>query len=370
MVTAIPSLMSIPINTIVIFPRPHPDNIVAIMLLRLFGKEKFPGVENAKIDFISKLPDGKNADDYEREGTLLIDMGGGKFDHHTQEGGKDNSGECATTLVAKYLGVDNDPALKKLLTYVKRDDLEGKGIISNDPIDRAFGFSGLIMNLNREYSNDPQKIIDITMPIFMSHYVEERKRMTVLPQQWEGLQKDNKTDQFEVFQGKKMLKVIVVENDDVSLVGFLRANPKTKADVVVQRLSSGHTNIITKQMRNVNLKDVATMLRIEEARKKDAVLEVSSIAELSKAHRLKGVEEWYYDTTANSIQNGGIAPEGITATKLSLDEVKEIIKNALNPNALADTCPKTKCSEENCNFYDYHLGRCMSIQKASTSNNK
>ncbi|MFH1535379.1 MAG: hypothetical protein ABIF80_05390, partial [Patescibacteria group bacterium] len=289
----------------------------------------------------------------------------GKFDHHTQEGGKDTSGECATTLVAKYLGVDNDPALRKLLTYVKRDDLEGKGIISNDPIDRAFGLSGLIMNLNREYQNDPQKIIDIVMPIFLSHYREERKRMTLLPQEWEKLQKENKTDQFEVFQGKKLVKIIMVENDDISLVGFLRANPNTKADVVVQRLSSGHTNIITKQIRDINLKDVAVMLRIEEARKKNVVLEVKSIDELSAPHRLKGVEEWYYDTTANSIQNGGIAPEGVTPTKLSLDEVKEVLKNSLNPNKLSDTCPRTSCLKEDCNFYDYHLGRCRQIQQNS-----
>lgn len=352
-----------PINTIIIFPRPHPDNIVAIMLLRLFGKEKFPGIENAKIDFLNKLPEGKNADAYEKEGTLLIDMGGGKFDHHNVEGGKDNSGECATTLVAKYLGIDNDPALRQLLTYVKRDDLEGKGIISKDPIDRAFGLSGLIMNLNKANADDLHKTIDITMPIFMAHYQEQTKRHVVLPQQWDDLQKANKTDQFEVFQGKKLVRVIVVENDDVSLVGFLRAHPKTKADVVVQRLSSGHTNLITRQDRNVDLKDVAVMLRIEEARKKDAVLEVRTVAELSQPHRLKGVEEWYYDTTANSLQNGGIAPEGITPTKLSLDEVKEILKNGLNPATLSDTCPKTSCLEETCSFYDYHLGRCKQIQQ-------
>lgn len=352
-----------PIHTIVIFPRPHPDNIVAIMLLKLFGEEKFPGVRNSKIEFWNSVPEGKTTDNYEAEGILLIDMGGGKFDHHTQEGGKDNTGECATTLVAKYLGVENDPALKKLLTYVKRDDLEGKGIISNDPIDRAFGLSGLIMNLNREYQNDPQKIINIVMPIFVSHYREERKRMTVLPQEWEKLQQDNKTDQFEVFQGKKLVKIVVVENDDVSLVGFLRANPDTKADIVVQRLSSGHTNLITRQTRDINLKDVAVMLRIEEARKKDAVLEITSIDELAKSARLKGVEEWYYDTTANSIQNGGIAPEGVTPTRLSLEEIKNVLKKAIDPNQLAEVCPRTSCIGAGCIFYDYHLERCRRIQQ-------
>ncbi len=75
------------------------------------------------------------------------------------------------------------------------------------------------------------------------------------------------------------------------------------------------------------------------------------------------MEEWYYDTTANSLQNGGIAPEGITPTKLSLDEVKEILKNGLNPATLSDTCPKTSCLEETCSFYDYHLGRCKQIQQ-------
>lgn len=354
-----------PIHTIVIFPRPHPDNIVAILLLWLFGEKEFPGIRKAKIDFWNKVPEGKTADQLEKEGVLLIDLGGGKFDHHSEEKNKTKGEECATTLVAKYLRIQDDPALEKLIAYVKRDDLEGRGIISKDPLDRAFGLSGIIMNLNREYPQNPKKVLELVIPIFLAHYHEERKRMTVLPEVWEKIQKEGKADIFEVFQGKKLIKVIMVENDDPSLIGFLRASPKTKADVVAQKLSSGHINIITRQWRKVNLDDVAVMIRVAEARKKQTILEIKRPEDLAKPNRLNGVEEWYYDTVANSIQNGGIQPEGILPTKFEFSQIKEILKASLNPNTLSESCPKNKCLKEECDFYDYHLKRCFPIQQKS-----
>ena len=67
-----------PIHTIVLYPRPHPDNIVALYLLREFGEQHFPGIRQAQIQFWPSVPPGKTADDWEREGVLMIDIGGGK----------------------------------------------------------------------------------------------------------------------------------------------------------------------------------------------------------------------------------------------------------------------------------------------------
>jgi len=47
------------------------------------------------------------------------------------------------------LGVSDDKALSKILIYGERDDKFGLGTISTDPIDKAFGLSGLTVALNK-----------------------------------------------------------------------------------------------------------------------------------------------------------------------------------------------------------------------------
>ena len=120
-----------PIHTIAIFSKIQPDTVAAVFLLQEFGEKFFPGIAKAKVVFWTALPTGKTAAELEAEGTLPIDLGGGTFDHHKHKG------ESAATLVANYLGVMSNPSLKKLLAYAKRDDLEGKGTLSTDPLDRA-----------------------------------------------------------------------------------------------------------------------------------------------------------------------------------------------------------------------------------------
>lgn len=352
----------IPVKSIVIYPRPHTDTIAAILLLKEYGEEKFPGIKNAQVEFITKPPEGKTALDFEEEGKILIDLGGGRFDHHRD--GKKVGNDCAATLVAKELGIDQNPELKLILEYCVRDDIEGKGTISTDPIDRAFGLSGLIMNLIRTYPEEPKKVLEITLPIFRAHLLEQKKRAIVLPKQWEELKKAGKTKEFSVLQNKKAVKIVMIESGDQSIVGFLRA--QKGFDVVVQRLDSGHTNLVTRQWRKVNLHDVAGMLRVAEARRKKAVLKIKSAEELFRPQRLEGLEEWYYDTTANSIQNGGVSPEGITPTRLSLDDIKKILEAGLNPNYFNDQCPRSRCLMEDCPLFEYHLPRCRKIRENSS----
>jgi len=329
-----------PIHTVAMYPRPHPDNIVALWLLKEFGTEQFPGITEAKLEFWNQAPAGKTADQLEAEGVMLIDLGGGKFDHH-QEKHHDDKQTCATTLVAKYLGVADRPELKKLLEYVRRDDLEGRGIISKDPIDRAFGLSAILMNLNRDYPDHPEYVIDVATRIFVAHYHEEYKRKVLMPQEWRDLQQSGRASQFTIPAGNENLRVVVVESDSKALVGFVRAVGDIQADAVIQRLSTGHTNIVTRQtQRRLNLLPTVAELRKAEAAKLGVQLNVTP-EQWEKPRRLEGVEAWYFDTAANTIQNGGAAMENIPVTKLSVAEIKAILEKTL-PLSLGVPKPYTK----------------------------
>lgn len=323
-----------PIHTIVIYPRPHADTICAIWLLRTFGEQHFPGVGAATIDYWNQVPAGKSADDWEAEGTLLIDLGGGKFDHHHDT--HDAKSDCASTLIAKYLGLDQDPALKKLLAYVKRDDLEGRGTVSKDTIDRAFGLSAIIMNFNRDYPEYPDFVIDTVSRIYHAHYHEEYKRKVLMPQEWQDLQRVGKATRFNVMTAQRPLHVVMIETDSKAMIGFLRAVKSVQADVVVQKTSSGHVNIVTRQVApRLDLRATIAVIRREEVAAKQMSLGNVPQETWEKPARMSGVEEWYFDTAANTLQNGGADTSGITPTRLSLIKLHDVLQKTL-PQSLPD----------------------------------
>lgn len=318
----------IPVEAVVIFPKIQADTCVALYILARFGKEAFPGIDVAPVLFWSSLPEGKNPDQLlAEEHILTIDLGGGLFDHHMANAASGKREDCASTLIAKYLGIDQNNALKKCLAWAKRDDLEGKGTISDDPLDRAFGLSGLMMNLNRAFPDDPKRTLDYILPLIHFHVLEETKRSEELPLEWQTLLDTGKAKQFDLKQGNADLKCAYLETDNIALAGFLRA--AKRMDLVVQRrASSGHTNIITRQLRSIDLRPTVEALRKEEAKRKTPPIPFDRVV-FQSTGRIEGLDEWYYDDAANTIQNGGVNPGTTPATSMSGEEVLEIVKRTI-----------------------------------------
>lgn len=312
-------------HTIVLYPKPQPDTTAAVFLLKKFGEDKLPGATTAKLAFWSEIPKDKTANELDQEGYILIDLGLGRFDHHAHlENGKPTT--CTSELVAKFLGIDTNPALKKILAFAKRDDLQGKGIISDDPLDRAFGLPGIIMNLNKTHGQNLETVINLVMEIYEAHYKEEEKRTQLMPQEWKQLKASGTGIEWSAPYKNQSLRVIQVKTDNTSLAGFLRAY--ARADIVIGRLSSGHVNIVTQQSKHIDLKGIIETLRRIESKKQNRDL-VFTRAEWQNQGRLLGVDEWFYDTAANTLQNGGINPQGIQPTKLSDDEIKQAVIEGL-----------------------------------------
>ncbi|MEX0649412.1 MAG: hypothetical protein WD200_00235 [Candidatus Andersenbacteria bacterium] len=314
------------VHTIVMYPRPQPDTVCAYFLLQEFGEKQFPGVRGAKLEFWNQVPASRTLAELEEAGYILIDLGGSKFDHHVEDHREKK--ETAATLVAKELGVSENLALKRLLSYAKRDDLEGRGIVSKDVIDRAFGLSAIIMNLNREYPDHPEYVVDIVYRIFLAHYHEEYRRKVEMPEEWKRLQQTGKAVRINIPYIDRVLHVVLVESDSKTIVGFLRAVKEVQADIVVQRSSSGHTNIITNQNKGgrIDLKLLIRALRWVEGKRKGLDVTKFTDEELVKPGRLEGIDEWFYDTAANTIQNGGAAPDGIVPTRISFEEMRIVVE--------------------------------------------
>jgi hypothetical protein len=314
-----------PIHTIASFAKPQPDTIAAIFLLKKFGEEKFPGVGTASLAFWTNLPEGTSTQQLEDEGYLLIDLGDSKFDHHTSlvEG---RPTKCSSELIAEYLGLSAYPPLQKLLAYARRDDLEGKGTISQDPLDRAFGLSGLLTNLNRTFAHDPNGVVNMVLAMFEAHYQEEENRTILVKQEWKELQDSGAAKVWMAHHNGIQLRVVQLPSDNMSMAGFLRNYHKF--DMVILRRTTGHVNLITNQSRPINLQGVSGSIRKKEAQKMGLRLE--DLPALTTPGRITAIPQWYYDTVANTVQNGGIRPEDTVPTSLSDDEIKNAVLEGLN----------------------------------------
>jgi hypothetical protein len=330
--------MSQKITAIITHPHFQADTLAALVILAYYGLEKYPGIAQAPVKFMVKLPEGQTGEQLEQEGIIALDMGGGRFDHHRSDRQKEK--DCLTDLVILDLGLKGNPAVEKIRLWARRDDLQGQGTLSRDTLDRAFGLSGLIQNLTRRYKDNPVRIMQAVLPILEAHLWEEEMRHTAFPEEYKELKNSGKVEEFTVFQEKKSLKAVMIESDTSGLVNFARANSKIKADLVLQKLSSGHINIITNQQQKINLNCLAVILRIEEAKKKGMPLDQLSKKELIVKGKMAGLEEWYFDTAANSIQNGGIRPESAPPTALSLTEVKQALIIGLDSLAAKKAYPE------------------------------
>lgn len=165
-------------NGFVVHKYPDLDCFAALWLMKKFGGKKFTGVESA---FVKFLPINEvNAEELAKENIITLDVGGGRFDHHQLSVGQENW--CAAVLVARYLEVDSDPALAKLLEFVQRKDVRGEGIKSKDYIDQVFHVATVADNLNSLYPEWPEKVQEIMFEIFDSHYHTEKDWFSILEQ--------------------------------------------------------------------------------------------------------------------------------------------------------------------------------------------
>lgn len=299
--------------TIIVLPtRPQPDTIVAIFILKQFGESTYPGVSTATI---TVDPQATEAD-----GKLLLDVGGGELDHH-------GSDTCATELVTRKLALTENKAFRQLLAYARRDDTEGKGTISNDPLDRAFGLSGLIAALNKQNPNDPQLVVDSVLPLLSAHYYTADQQYNVLPKLVETLQTNNQFTTHTFHVPLKNLKVALLTSDEVGLPGYLRSQSGGNYRIVVQRRSSGHVNIITKQNPKLDVARLAALIRLQEANLQQ--VEINNEQSLFTTGQHPAVPNWYYDPATNSLLNGGVTPDAIAPTTIDWNDLTAIITHTI-----------------------------------------
>lgn len=126
------------IKTLLTHENEHFDEIVTQLIFKRYGKKIFPECDQIPVAFsnnedVQKAMAGKDPDTFWRMlqmGFLCFGLAGGPLDEHDKPG----SNECAATLMAKYLGVNKNPELSRILTYALFTDKNGDTMWSNEGI--------------------------------------------------------------------------------------------------------------------------------------------------------------------------------------------------------------------------------------------
>ena len=349
------------INAVVTHERPHMDEIAAIWILRKFGEEKFPGISKAPIKFWDnggKIPDGRSADEHELDGTLLIGIGGGRFDEHPVNGER-KMDERAATLAAKAVGVDDNPALEKILKFVVNNDLKAAA----HPFDIAY----LVKFLHQRYPEDAQKVIEWATEGLEAKFQEQFQFWNKTKEEFERIA------EIEEIYGPngRIIKMVTVISDDEQISKFARSPHGANAAVVIQRRLSGNTQIYTNKKFNLFIQDMVQMVRIAEQEANGKVI-TTNWETLSIEGKIEGAEEWYYHKTGQMLLNGSLTAKSVPPTRLSLERIKNLVRIGINPDAFepkrARSCEKRKCTSSlanPCPWYNWKLHRCRKVRFAT-----
>ena len=167
-----------PIRAIVTHPFPDLDALLCIYLLRRYGGQVFPGVEDCELRFMSpqSVEDAGGPEALERQGLLVVDLGGGRFDNHPRRDrpGSGHLQSAAAELLAEHLDVRNLPELRKVLAFGSRQDLKGQSIRSRDPIDHAVALPAIINGLNQLHPGQGELVYRDAEPVLDAIVCVER----------------------------------------------------------------------------------------------------------------------------------------------------------------------------------------------------
>ncbi|MSU54685.1 MAG: hypothetical protein EXS48_02550 [Candidatus Staskawiczbacteria bacterium] len=391
-----------PVKSIMMHDHPHLDEILAEIVLRRKGEKHFPGIGKARVEF-----DGTGGQTFvgldveellKKDGILLLGIGRSMFDEHPGPNNEGKRGECTSTLVAKYLGVQDEPVLKEILEFSRLADTKGK----SHPLDLA----SIVKSMHSEYPSaqvadwvelgidallkngeclagadrlDLSVLLKaMSMNYWRQHYrVVEwlAKATTAMIRQQERFVIAQKIvhatpmEEIPWHSGKK-IKMITTTTDNTE---FNKAARAAGAVIIIQHNEKGQVKIFTNKALAPKLDDVVRMVRLEEQETLDNV-QTTNWQDLAREGSVLGADMWYFQTEANNLFNGTISHPDAEPTKIPLPMIQKIVRIAVDQQAFEskrqETCRQGICSSKPgnvCSWYALGLQRCQQIRRENKS---
>jgi len=328
---------------------PHIDEVLSVYLVEQYGDERF----------LSK---------YCPDNILRIGCEGGELDEHARNGSPRKGDHCAATLVAKALGVYDDPSLESLLRYVQFTDTSKPRHDKHparEEYAHPYALDQLIKLRNRRFAKFPEEFDSDPAVVFRMNLYDVAlfhwdKKM--FNDAWQDVAKAKR---FKLTHNGRDIVVLMGTSNNEAFSKAARA--RYHADVVVQRESSGHVHIFTRTGSNVQLGDLIQMLNIME-QEKDGGVRITAPSELRREGSIDG-GRWHYLPSAGQIHNSTESYPDVPASRLSDAELEFCVTTALQTALFdpqrAERCRQGQCSSRgvrDCPLDRFNLVRCCEIR--------
>jgi len=327
-----------PVKKIAMHDQAHFDEVLAYVLCATWGRDIFPWVEKARVEFWTegRVPDeakGKSGDEVLLKDKILpIGIGGGILDEHGT-----GVPTCAH-LAAEILQISEKPELQKILQFCKRVDDEGRSM--------PFDIHSLLNDRWDGCGN-------------------ERELSGVFDWAVDGI-RDHLRGQIRFFKCEaefqktgRIIKgpvgIAIVESDSRKMNKWIRWKFGGTVGIIIQRRSTGNTAIFTTPELEIDFIDVVRIVRMRELIKRNIIL--PDWQKLEVAEDCDECSFWYYSKKDKSqLLNGSFSAPDKEPTALSLLEVAGAIALACAP--LVDPCRDVKCNGRRCEKYVWGFRAC------------
>lgn len=363
------------VKKIVFHEYPDLDCIGCYFLAMTYSQIGFLDIEKAKIEFWPQgpPPDGRTAEEHEKEGTICFDVGEGRFDHHPHGQNGKPFDKCATDLVAEFLKVSDEPSLLRILDYIRMQDLEGPSSLS-----RSLREEGVQEDLIRKAS----LLEETSLASWLNGLRLQKSNWQVLKMGFDRLVSMHRQQLYfwnlvkEEFQKKariwrtssnsKSYKVATIESDVHEVGAFSRTKQGGYCDICIQKEPKTGYVFISGKVSSEEFIEIAKILRVKELKARGITNEPYTLSDLLESRfRLSPI--WYLPKNKYGkvfvIVNGGPKANNIEPTALPLGVIESAVLLGLNDQIMPKTCPQTSCLFEDCSFFPFFLNRCLQIRE-------
>jgi len=356
----------------------------------------FPGIREAKVEFHGKLPmtlaqmkqAGAIALDFGRQHLTLEKLHDPELDLYVIDHHGTSDVDCSTTrLVARRGGVEFHPYFRALVDYVDMHDTEGPFTVSQDLRDlgapqeiqdrvrllEMFSLPSIMGHLRKKLGDPGEKTLVGRIVDGMVDY--KRWYDATVPAEY---QDKVKCKSFII--GRMCISVAMIETDVDGVAGYSRSKAGGQHNIIIQRQSSGNTQILLNQWVHrpqddlgpsdeyLDLADTARIIKVLELKAR-GITDSYRICDLSPDD-FNGICPWWYAPRGKNgivwgVMNGS-QKHDIKSTMLSMDELSHALYVGVNDKVLAKDCPRNTCSGNKCSMFPFGLPRCLNIAEGVT----
>lgn len=258
--------------TILVHSKFHFDELVAIVLLMLYGEKQFPGIGNkrTKVEVVND-PSSVSFMKELNKRRICVGCGGGPFDEHGLRGRVTSAAE----LVAEKLGIKSHP-VRRLLDQVVRCD--------NDSGVDELHIASIIKRLHRHHPDNPQVVLSRVFEIIRDLLEEELAYEEV----YENLKFAK--HKFQLKDSGRWIRVAVVR----SASGYAATVCRNKgAQIVLMIQPKGNIQIVTDEKAGIELAGIVRLVRMAELAARNKRFKFPGNY-LSSPGKMKECPQWYF----------------------------------------------------------------------------